>query len=117
VTALDADIPREIAPTVIGIDDRLAQLAKQRSIAFESSELTLQLFQNRLRFRVSQGATLSGIQALNGVSPYKKSPRLLKPGRSVACLCVEERLLFVIRGPGVRFRIQLVRTHAFFLKP
>jgi len=47
----------------------------------------------------------------------KKSPRLLMPGRSVACLCVEERLLFVIRGPGVRFRIQLVRTHAFFLKP
>src|SRR5882757_10770577 len=36
------------------------------------------------------------------------------PGRSVACLCVEERLIFVIRWPGVRFRIQLFRTHAFF---
>ena len=46
--------------------------------------------------------------------PQKKSPRVFSPGRSVACLCVEERLIFLIRGPGVRFRVQLVRTHAFF---
>lgn len=46
-------------------------------------------------------------------TPTKKSPRFYS-GRSVACLCVEERLIFVIRGRGIRLCIQLVRTHAFF---
>jgi len=49
----------------------------------------------------------------NTLSTQKIAP-VLMPGRSVACLCVEERLIFIIRGPGVRFCIQLVRTHAFF---
>ena len=47
-------------------------------------------------------------------SPPTKNRPGFYPGRSVACLCVEERLIFVIRWPGVRFRVQLSRTHAFF---
>jgi len=46
-----------------------------------------------------------------------KNRPVFYPGRSVACLCVEERLIFIIRGPGVRFCVQLVRTHAFFQIP
>jgi hypothetical protein len=61
--------------------------------------------------RVGQGTCTPELLSMLGT---QKTAPGFTPGRSVACLCVEERLIFVIRWPGVRFRIQLFRTHAFF---